>query len=144
MPEPELVAALEVLSQSADAVVMHPDTMLDPASYLALDRKLVLENMDAGKTEGCSVEQLERWFAALPRAGFCFDVAHAWSVDPSMGLASDLLDAFHTRLRHVHVSSLSNDLHHIPLTEDDEALFMPVLERCLDLPWILEAPLPDR
>jgi hypothetical protein len=49
-------------------------------------------------------------------------------------LAGDLLDAFGSRLRHVHVSSLSTDLHHVPLTAEDEALFMPVLERCLDLP----------
>jgi hypothetical protein len=57
-----------------------------------------------------------------------------------MGLASELLDAFGSRLRHVHVSSLSGELHHVPLSEEDEALFLPVLERCLDVPWILEAP----
>jgi hypothetical protein len=61
-----------------------------------------------------------------------------------MGLAADLLDAFRSRLRHVHVSSLSSELHHIPLTEEDEVLFMPLLERCLDVPWILEAPPRDR
>ena len=26
------------------------------------------------------------------------------------------------------------------LTEDDEELIMPLLESCLDVPWILEAP----
>lgn len=140
MEESELVAALIPLAEQADAVVMHPDTMHDPAPYSALGRKLVLENMDAGKDDGCRVEQLERWFDMLPQAGFCFDVAHAWSIDPTMGLARDLLDAFGSRLRHVHVSSLSADLHHVPLTAEDEAVFMPVLERCLDLPWILEAP----
>jgi hypothetical protein len=140
MSEDDLVSTLLKLSDRAEAIVMHPDTMHDPAPFRALDRMLVLENMDVGKGDGCTVEQLERWFAALPQAGFCFDVAHAWSLDPTMGLASDLLDAFRSRVRHVHVSSLSPDLHHIPLTEEDEALFMPLLERCLDLPWILEAP----
>jgi sugar phosphate isomerase/epimerase len=100
----------------------------------------VLENMDTGKQDGCTVTQLERWFDALPHAGFCFDVAHAASLDSTMTLAGELLDAFRGRLRHVHVSSLSPDLHHIPLSEEDEALFMPLLERCLDVPWILEAP----
>jgi hypothetical protein len=144
MSEHDLVCALVDLAQHADCVVMHPDTIEDTALYVALERKLVLENMDAGKNDGCTVEQLERWFEALPQAGFCFDIAHAWSIDQTMGLATGLLDAFRSRLRHVHVSSLSADLHHVPLTEKDEALLMPLLERCLDVPWILEAPLRDR
>lgn len=84
--------------------------------------------------------QLRRKFAELPQAGFCFDIAHAWSLDKSMGLAAEMLEEFSPRLRHVHLSSLSPDLHHVPLSEEDEELFMPLLERCLDRPWILEAP----
>jgi hypothetical protein len=140
MAERDLVASLLRLAVRADAIVMHPDTIESPEPFRALAQTLVLENMDAGKTDGCTVEQLEQSFAALPHAGFCFDIGHAWSLDPTMGLAAELLDAFRSRLRHVHVSSLSPELHHIPLTEDDEALFMPLLERCLDVPWILEAP----
>jgi hypothetical protein len=140
MSEADLARALTPIARRADAAVMHPDTMRDPTAYEALGRKLVLENMDAGKADGCCVEHLERWFAALPEAGFCFDIAHAKSIDPEMGLGSELLDAFASRLRHVHVSSLSDKLHHVPLTQEDETLFMPLLERCLDLPWILEAP----
>lgn len=64
-------------------------------------------------------------------AGDLLETMSAWSID---------LDAFGSRLRHVHVSSLSTDLHHVPLTAEDEALFMPVLARCVDLPWILETP----
>lgn len=140
LPEVSLVASLVRLTAGADAIVMHPDTISDAEPFLALGRTLVLENMDAGKNDGCTVEQLARWFEKLPEAGFCFDVAHAWSLDRTMGLAAELLDAFRSRLRHVHVSSLSPDLHHVPLSEEDEALFLPVLERCLDVPWILEAP----
>jgi hypothetical protein len=140
LPEIDLVASLVRLVAGADALVMHPDTISDAEPFLALGRTLVLENMDAGKRDGCTVEQLARWFERLPEAGFCFDVAHAWSLDRTMGLASDLLDAFGARLRHVHVSSLSAELHHVPLSEEDEVLFLPVLERCLDVPWILEAP----
>ncbi len=140
LPEVDLVASLLPLTKLVDAIVMHPDTISDAGAFLALDRTLVLENMDADKTDGCTVEQLARWFEELPEAGFCFDVAHAWSLDPTMGLAGALLDEFGARLRHVHVSSLSAELHHIPLSEEHEALFMPLLERCLDVPWILEAP----
>jgi hypothetical protein len=57
-----------------------------------------------------------------------------------MSVAAELLDAFGSRLRHVHLSSLSEDLHHVPLNEEDEELFAPVLSPCLDVPWILEAP----
>jgi hypothetical protein len=140
MAEHDLVAALVRLSVRAEAIVMHPDTIENPKPFLALDRTLVLENMDAGKNDGCTIKQLARWFSALPAAGFCFDIAHAWSLDPTMGLAEELLDMFRSRLRHVHISSLSPELHHVPLTEENEVLFMPVLERCLDVPWIFEAP----
>jgi hypothetical protein len=32
------------------------------------------------------------------------------------------------------------DLHHVSLTDEAEELFIPVLRRCLDVPWIFEAP----
>ncbi len=74
----------------------------------------MLENMDVHKSDGRTVQELERYFELLPEAGFCLDVAHAWSLDPTMGLAYDR----------------------------DARLFMPVLEHCRDLPWIFEAPVP--
>lgn len=141
MPETELVAILGSLMPLVSAIVMHPDTIGDPAPYRSLGRKLVLENMDARKPDGRTVAELSTWFSELPEAGFCFDVAHAWSIDQAMGEGSDLLDAFRGRLRHLHISSLSDELHHIPLTADHEDLFAPLLDRCRDVPWILEAPL---
>jgi hypothetical protein len=57
-----------------------------------------------------------------------------------MSVGGELLDAFGERLRHLHVSSLSAELHHVPLTEEHEKRFGPLLQRCLDVPWILEAP----
>jgi hypothetical protein len=140
LPEPELVARLKDLSALVDGIVMHPDTIEDPAPYRDLGRKLVLEDMDARKEDGRGADELARWFAELPEAGFCFDIAHAWSIDETMGAGAELLDAFRSRLRHLHVSSLSAELHHEPLTEEHEELFTPLLQRCLDVPWILEAP----
>ena len=131
---------LAELSASADAIVMHPDTIEDPRPFRVLGRKLLLENMDARKDDGRTVGELAGWFTELPDAGFCFDIAHAFSVDETLGVAGELLDAFRTRLRHVHVSSLGADLHHVSLTEEHEGLFLPLLGRCLDVPWILEAP----
>ena len=97
--------------------------------------------MDARKPSGRTVAELAPLFAALPEAGFCLDVAHAHTVDPSMALAADLLDAFRARLREVHLSSI-RDGGHVTLTPEDERAFAPHLDRCRDVPWILEAPAP--
>lgn len=138
--EEKLVSELSKLARHAEAVVMHPDTIEDLSVYRALGNKLLLENMDARKESGQRRDELEPFYEELPEAGFCLDVPHAWSVDPTMEVAGELLDAFGSRLRHVHLSSLSSELHHVPLTVDDEVLFRSTLERCLDVPWIFEAP----
>jgi sugar phosphate isomerase/epimerase len=140
LPEPDLVQQLVGLPAWVDAVVMHPDTFDDPAAYLPLGRKLLLENMDARKHDARSADELERFFQELPEAGLCFDVAHAKSVDESMGEGRRILDRYANRLRHVHLSSLDTESHHISLTVEDQQLFWPLLERCRDVPWILEAP----
>jgi hypothetical protein len=54
-----------------------------------------------------------------------------------------LLDSFCGRLRHLHVSSLDDDCHHVALADTDEQAWTSVLRRCRDVPWILEAPLDD-
>ena len=76
--------------------------------------------------------------------GVCFDIAHAWSNDATMALGDDLLDAFRSRLRHVHLSSLGADGQHQVLTAEHEELFAGVLDRCRDVPWVLEALPPAR
>jgi hypothetical protein len=60
-----------------------------------------------------------------------------------MKIADELLDRFRARLRHVHLSSLRESCH-VALTREDEELFASVLMRCRDVPWILEAPPPQR
>lgn len=142
--EAELVAALADLPPAVDAIVVHPDTLEDPSLYARLGDRLVIENMDARKHDGRTADELAPLLDALPDAGFCFDVAHAWSVDPSMEEAERLLDRYAGRLCHVHVSSLGEDGHHMPLEPGHEDLFEHALGRCLGVPWILEAPLPER
>ena len=60
---------------------------------------------------------------AARRAGFCFDVAHARAVDPSLEVARELLSRFSLRLSHVHLSSLDAEQHHVPLTDADQEAF---------------------
>lgn len=139
MPEAEMVARLAGLPPFVDAIVLHPDQIEDPAHYTSLGGRLVIENMDSRKPAGQQGEELEALFEELPAAGFCFDVAHAWTVDPTMALGRDLLDRFAPRLRHVHLSSISPDHKHVPLSAEHEELFAPLLSRCRDVPWILEA-----
>lgn len=141
-PEADVVEALAALPGWVDAIVMHPDTMGEPARYEALGDRLVIENMDARKAGGRTAAELAPLFAALPEAGFCLDVAHVDSLDRSLALGEELLDAFGARLRHVHVSSIAEGCCHVALRDADEERFCPLLARCIDVPWILEAPLP--
>jgi hypothetical protein len=140
IPELDMVGMLERLPHSVDAIVVHPDAIGEPSLYRSLGRKLAIENMDVRKAAGQTADELEDLFAELPDAGLCFDVAHAKSVDPTMAEGARILDELGDRLRHVHLSSLDDDCHHVTLTERDELLFAPLLSRCRDVPWILEAP----
>jgi hypothetical protein len=136
-------AALGALPHTVRSIVVHPDVVTDLAPYRALGRRLVIENMDERKAGGRTVAELAPLFDALPEAGFCLDIAHAHTVDPSMRVAAELLDAFRCRLREVHLSSIREGQHTV-LTAEDEALFGAHLARCRDVPWILEAAPPAR
>jgi hypothetical protein len=141
LAEAKLVDSLARLPAYVDAVVVHPDVIDDPAEFRRLGARLVLENMDARKAGGRTADELAPLFAELPDAGLCLDVAHARDVDATMAGAHALLDRFAGRLRHLHVSSIDDAGHHVPLRAGDEAAFRPILRRCRDVPWILEAPL---
>ena len=143
LPEERLTELLSALPRWVDAIVVHPDVMEDPENYARLGRRLVIENMDARKQDGRDAAELTAYFEALPEAGLCFDIAHAGSIDETMSRGAEILDSFTGRLRHVHLSSLDHDSHHVPLTPQDADRFAPLLGRCLDVPWILEAPPPD-
>jgi hypothetical protein len=138
--ERELVGQLQQIPLWVDTIVVHPDTITDPTLYQPLGRRLAIENMDTRKRSGQRADDLAPLFRALPAARLCLDMAHAKDVDVSMGAANDLLRRFSDRLVHVHLSSLDDDQRHVPLTLEDEVLFAPLLARCRDVPWILEAP----
>jgi hypothetical protein len=138
--ERAVVELLQSIVSMVDAIVVHPDVLEDLPVYRPLGRKLVIENMDDRKPTGRTADELAPYFEALPEAGLCLDVAHAKSIDPAMQVGSEILSRFGSRLRHVHISSLDHDSHHVPLTGEDEKTFAPLLGRCRDVPWILEAP----
>lgn len=135
-----LATALGATPAQVDGIVMHPETLGDLDAFADLGSRLRLENMDTRKPDGRTAAELGRYFAALPAARFCFDIAHAQLHDPSMGLAHELLDAFGDRLAEVHLSSIEPGGEHVPLRPADAETFLPVLERCVGVPWVLEAP----
>lgn len=138
----QLVEALLAFPEKVCGFVAHPEALPSLEPFNALEDRLWLENMDRRKNDARTVDELGRFFVQLPRARFCFDIAHARQHDPSMSLAHDLLDAFGDRLAEVHLSSILPDGTHVPVTAVDADGFGPVLERCAHVPWILEAPLP--
>lgn len=140
----ELVAQLQSLPATVAGIVMHPETLGDAGRFAALGATLRLENMDPRKDDARDAAELARYFEALPDARFCFDVAHAQLHDPTMTLAHELVDAFADRLAEVHLSSIEPNGRHVPLRPEDAEAFLPVLERCAGVPWVLEAPLPPR
>jgi hypothetical protein len=138
---PEVAPELAALPDRIETIVLHPDTVDAAALDLLrpLGRRLCFENMDCNKADGRFPAELARVFDACPEAGFCLDVAHVVTHDPTLGLAFDLLDAFGDRLRQLHVSGIEPDATHRPTTEDDLVRYAPVLDRCGQAPLLLES-----
>jgi hypothetical protein len=88
-------------------VVVHPDLIHEPSRWLALGSRLCLENMDIRKRTGRTVDEMLALYTALPDAGFCLDLGHARQIDPTMGMAIEMLQKLGHRLRQLHVSEVS-------------------------------------
>jgi len=133
--------ALESLRALPYDIVFHPDVYREQGWIRELVSRAVFENMDSTKAFGRDVGDLSEAFAAFPDAGFCLDVAHVWTNDPSLALGHELLDAHGGRLRQVHVSGIEADGTHRPTTRADLELYEPLLARCSGVPLLLEAEL---
>lgn len=135
--------AVGLLPETVERVVFHPDTLTDLEPVRALGYRAALENMDANKLTGRTADELELFFAQLPQAGFCLDVAHALHHDPTLELAFELVGRFAGRLSQLHVSVLAADCWHLPLTGAAIATLTPLFELCRHVPWVVEAPWAD-
>lgn len=124
-----------VASMGVESVIVHPDVVGSMSVYAeAFGHKLVIENLDSRKNCAQTAADIK-----VPReAGFCLDLAHVKTVDPSMSEAHRMLDKFGDRLRQIHISSIDAAGHHIALTKADFELYGPVLEFCEHVPWVLE------
>ena len=138
--EQAVADALLPVAQRGWLVVVHPDTIRNHAVWRRFGDRLCIENMDRRKPCGRTVEELRPVFERLPRASFCFDVAHARQCDTSMTEAYRLLSAFGDRLRQVHVSELDSESRHVRLTPTGIRACREVADLIgIDIPVIIEA-----
>ena len=94
------------------AIVVHPDTIEDPACWDGFGHLFCIENMDKRKRTGRTVDEMEEFFTRFPEATFCLDIAHARQIDSSMAEAHIMLRQFATRLRQIHISELDSQCRH--------------------------------
>ena len=121
-------------------VVVHPDLIDDFDRWKTLGIRLCLENMDIRKRTGRTVEEMKVAFEHLPEAGFCLDLGHARQIDPTMGVAIEMLEQFGSRLRQLHVSEVGTFGEHRRMGFLSRAAFMRVARYIpADVPVILEA-----
>jgi sugar phosphate isomerase/epimerase len=134
---------LELVPAFVQTIVLHPDTFADECvqPLRVIGARLCLENMDCRKHRARSADELAAFFETFPEAGFCLDVAHAWTVDSTLAGGHELLDRYGDRLRQIHTSGIDEDGHHRPTTKADLDRYAPLLERCRHVPWIFESPL---
>jgi hypothetical protein len=129
---------LTQVSDFADTIVFHPGAG-DECLELGEIPRSVLENMDSRKTDARLVDEMEPIFENQgPDMGLCLDLAHLTTHygDP-VKMADDFLEVFEGRIRQLHLSSIRNGKHQSLLKEDIE-LFQPILDKCANIPWILE------
>jgi hypothetical protein len=134
--EPGLAEALSALPWP---VVLHPDTMHDPGLWRRFGPRLFVENMDKRKPTGRTLRELGRVFDLLPEASFCFDIGHAHQVDRTMTDAFFLIQALGVRLGQIHISEVTSEGRHDPITRPAAAAFRTVAAWVPDhVPLILE------
>lgn len=138
--EKEIREAISLVVEKQFPIILHPDAISDWGIWRELGPLAVIENMDGRKPDGRTVEELLPVFERLPEARFCFDIGHAWQIDPTMTLTQELLLAFADRLCEFHVSTVNDQFSHEPLQVASIKVFAPWLKRFPDVPIILETP----
>ena len=141
LSESELIAKLKPVASRGWAIIVHPDVISNFSLWKELGGAVCIENMDKRKHVGRTAFQLQHIFDELPEATFCFDIGHAWQVDPTMQEAQSLLKAFGKRLRQVHMSYVNSKCRHERLNFESVQAYKKVFH-WLDqsVPVILETP----
>lgn len=117
MSERELVAQLQPVFHRGWPVIVHPDIIADFDLWAGLGDRILIENMDQRKPIGRNTKELRQVFSKLPDARFCFDIAHARQVDPTMSVAVEILLEFGDRLAELHISEVDSASRHVAISQ---------------------------
>lgn len=146
LTEEELIDILMPVVRKGWPIIIHPDIITNYDNWLKLENCVCIENMDKRKKTGRTAIDLDEIFYRLPNASFCFDIAHARQVDPTMMEAYYMISQFKSRLKEIHISSVNTQSKHEPLTLDSLISFMKLCDFIpADTPLIVESPIsPDK
>ena len=127
LAEEEVARLLRGLLPCARPIIIHPDAIIEPRPREGFGEWLCIENMDKRKPVGRTVAELRKIFSIFPDASLCFDLGHARQVDPTMGQATLILQAFGERLKQVHMSEVNLRSGHDPMSLTAIIAFRKVL-----------------
>ncbi len=116
LSEHHLVERLKKVAAYVGSIIVHPDVIENAAEWKPLEGVIVIENMDQRKAGGRTAGELQRYFDALPKARFCFDIGHARQIDPTLSVAVEMLRAFADRLAEVHISEVDAASAHVAIS----------------------------
>jgi hypothetical protein len=120
-------------------VVLHPDAIGDHGLWRDFGRWLCIENMDKRKESGRTAVELRRHFRELPEASMCLDLAHARQVDPTLGIAREIIREYGEKIVQLHLSELDVKSHHEPLSMAAVWAIREIAHLLPDCPVILES-----
>lgn len=120
-------------------IVVHPDCIQDKSLWHPLGKYLCIENMDSRKSTGRTASELVPYFADLPHAKLCFDIAHARQVDPTMTEAACILREFGCRLAQVHMSEINSRGKHFAMSFGAKQAYKQFSAELSQVPIILES-----
>ena len=107
LSEQQVAQALQRSVPSSWPIIVHPDVLENDDLWQQFGTRLCIENMDKRKPIGRTVVELERVFRRFSNATLCYDIGHARQIDPTMGVARDILIHFGSRLQQVHISEVN-------------------------------------
>lgn len=144
MEERAVAESLELCYQRNWPLILHPDAITDWSLWREWGQLVCIENMDIRKPRGRTDSELEWLFNQLPDSRLCFDMGHAWQVDPTMGEAYWILKRFGHRLRQIHISEVNSRSKHDVLSSLTIESFRNVAHMIPpEVPIILETPVPQ-
>lgn len=143
LDEPDAARLLFACVDRGFRVVLHPDAIRDPGCWRDFGSLLCIENMDKRKSTGRTAVELRRFFAELPEASLCLDLAHARQFDTTLGVARSILGEFGKRVAQIHLSELDARSHHGPLSMAAVHSIQTLNHWIPSVPVILESAVPE-